>query len=90
MKTREEIVEALTDQMLREAARDVGIPQDAALVLWMGRPLARELAGDIVGLGMSFIPIEEGTAIMCMSCGAISRDPTDVANERCGPCSSHT
>lgn len=77
--TREEIVNAIVRQMLKEA----GAPPTAGAVT---RGFTVQLARDIVASGVLYLLVENDSAIMCLSCGAISHNPNDVHQLYCGAC----
>ena len=74
---REEIVEAVIRQMLKEAGKAASSKAAA---------MARGPARDIVATGVKYILVEHGKGILCLTCGRISLSPNDVQQRYCGNC----
>jgi hypothetical protein len=78
---REEIVEALANQMLKETG--VHVYTDSGDI---AKSIAVGIARDIVAGGVPYILVNAGKAIMCLQCGAVSHNPNDVEKRWCGAC----
>jgi hypothetical protein len=85
MKSREEIVEALLQELQREANAKIPEPP-SPFVVEVCNHLMRPLAQDIAASGVRYLIVDKGTAIMCFQCGAVSHKPTDVEQRYCGSC----
>ncbi len=96
MKTREQIAEAITRQLVKEALQlvkealaEVGLSEDSAIAA-IGRAtdnrVALQLGRDIAASGVSWLLVESGAAIMCLKCGAVSHNANDVKQRYCGSC----
>ena len=80
MKSKEEIVEALATQMLKETGVHVYAAPEVA------QRIATGLARDIVAGGVRYLQVNGGKAIMCLQCGAVSHNLNDVETRYCGAC----
>jgi hypothetical protein len=79
--TRQEIVEELVRQMLRQVG-----PAPSAFLGDIGRSFCLPLARDIVASEVPYLLVNRKTAIMCLTCGAVSHNPHDVQQRYCGAC----
>jgi hypothetical protein len=79
--TRQEIVEELVRQILRQVG-----PAPNVFLEDIGRSFYLPLARDIVASGVPYLLVNRATAILCLSCGAVSHNPHDVEQRYCAAC----
>lgn len=79
--TPEQLVEAIVQQMMKEAG-----PAPNAYLIAAGTSFTRTLARDIVASEVPYLEVENGKAIMCLKCGLVSHNPNDVERRYCGAC----
>jgi hypothetical protein len=92
--TRADLVEALLTQMLSECpppprrpeVPDVIADMLARVMVRTAKDILRPLARDIVASGVPFLPVANGKAIICFTCGLVSHNPNDVEQRYCGNC----
>lgn len=75
--TPDEIVEAIVRLFVAAEVAEAAKIAEAAI-----RPWAREMVESETG----YLLVEAGRAIMCLRCGAVSHNPTDVEQHYCGAC----
>jgi hypothetical protein len=80
MKTPEEIAEAIARQLFADAG--VAFNTEGT---WAER-IALRIARDIVASGAHYIVVNAGAAIMCLRCGCVSHNASDIAQRYCGAC----